>query len=110
MLLTNNWHNSIDVVFSDESYFEPGTYGRWLMRKIDEYSEKVCFEKVAHPKKILIWGVIGKNFRSKLVIIEHSVTFKSGEIILGSNAIAEADYVYGVNGWVLQQDNARPHV
>ncbi|KAH0787972.1 transposable element tc3 transposase [Histomonas meleagridis] len=72
----------------------------------------VCAEKVAHPKKVMIRGAIGLNFKSKLVFIEGPVSsdIYFEQIIIGSGLLTDADNVYGHEQWVLQQDNARPHI
>ena len=87
-----------NVIFSDESWFEFGRNRRWLWRRKDDFSPSVCVERQAHPPKVMIWGAIGKNFKSKLIFIEGSVTadLYFDEIILGSNLLEDADRVYGM--------------
>ena len=62
------------IIFSDESWFEQGSRKRWLWRHHDDYGEDVMIEKIAHPKKLMIWGAIGHNFKSKIVFIEENIT------------------------------------
>ena len=60
----------------------------------------------------MIWGAIGYNYKSNLVFFNRSVNSDTyyNNAILGSHLKANANYVYGLNGWFFQQDNARPHV
>ena len=60
----------------------------------------------------MIWGAIGRNFKSKHVVITGQITgdVYFDEIICGSGLPEDADAVWGLGNWVLQQDNARPHV
>lgn len=104
-----NWHN---VVFSDESWFEIGPHKKWIWRRHDDYSPDTMTPKVAHPPKVMIWGAIGHNFKSKLVFIQGNVTgdVYFDEIICGSGLLEDADQRWGLGNWILQQDNARPHV
>lgn len=85
--------DSHNVVFSDESYFELGSDKRWVWRRKSDYSPNVCFHRVAHLKKILIWGAIGYNLRSKLIFMEESVNSENYfiDIILGSDVVTDAD-------------------
>ena len=107
-----NGTNFKNVVFSDESLFQLYNGNRWLRRRSDDYSPQVCSEKVAHPPKVMIWGAIGYNFKSNLIFVEGPVNTESYvfDIIIGSDVLNGADKVYGHGKWVLQQDNARPHI
>lgn len=82
------------------------------MEKKKDYSPNVCREKQAHPFRVMIWGAIGLNFKSKLMFIDGTVTsdYYFNEILIGSNVFDDADKVYGKGRWVFQQDNARPHI
>lgn len=108
----NNKTNFQNVIFTDESWFELGPNRRWLWRSKSDYSPEVCSPITAHPKKVMIWGGIGWNFKSRLVFIDEKVdaSYYWDEILLGSNLFEDADNVFGVGKWVLQQDNARPHI
>jgi hypothetical protein len=103
-----DWKN---VVFSDESWFEIGQRKRWVWRRRDDYSPSVCYSVQAHPKKVMIWGAVGYNFKSSLHFVEGSVTgeYYYDKIIMGG-FLDEADRAFGHMDWILQQDNARPHI
>ena len=101
-----------NIIFTDESWFELDRNNRWIYRKLGEISPDVTRPQKAHPKKVMIWGGIGYNFKTQLVFIDGIVNAESyfDDIIIGSNVINDADDHWGINKWVLQQDNARPHV
>ena len=107
-----NKTNFRNVVFADESWFLLGRNKRWVW--IDKYKKKkkVMQNKVAHPPKIMVWGGIGYNFKTNLVIVEGSLNSDRylDQIIFGSDLIPDADSRYGIGEWILQQDNAPPHV
>jgi transposase len=58
-----NWEN---VVFSDESWFELGPRKQYVWRRSHDYGPDVCYSRQAHPKKVMVWGAIGYNFKSPL--------------------------------------------
>ena len=68
--------------------------------------------KMAHPKKVMIWGAVGWNFKSKLVFIEGHINGDKyfDEIICGSGLLDDADIAFGDFQWLLQQDNAKLHI
>jgi enamine deaminase RidA (YjgF/YER057c/UK114 family) len=103
-----DWRN---VVFTDESWFELGDRRHWIWRHHDDYGPNVSYSKEAHPKKVMVWGAIGHNFKSSLHFCSGTV---NGEYyydeIIGGGFLDEADAAFGHMDWILQQDNARPHV
>jgi transposase len=104
-----DWRN---VVFTDESWFEVGVRRRWVWRHHDDYGPDVCYSTEAHPKKIMIWGAVGYNFKSSLhFVTDGTVTgaYYFDQVISGI-FLHEANRRYGEGNWILQQDNARPHI
>jgi hypothetical protein len=103
-----NWRN---IVFTDESWFELGEHKHYVWRTHQDYGPDVCYSKQAHPKKVMVWGAIGYNFKSSLHFINGTVTgeYYYDNIIMGG-FLDEADAAFGHMDWVLQQDNARPHI
>ena len=59
----------------------------------------------------MVWGAIGWNFKSELIILDHSVNseYYIDRIILESSFIEDADRCWGVDQWFFQQDNAPAH-
>jgi hypothetical protein len=100
------------VVFSDESWFILGRNTRWVWRLPGEDGPDACDAQKHHPEKLMIWGAIGYNFKSDLHFVPRNMNIDGNyylENILLGGFIQQADAVYGED-WVLQQDNARPHI
>jgi hypothetical protein len=104
------------VVFSDESWFELGVDRQWVWRHVNERTPDVCAVRTTHPPKVMIWGAIGYDFKSSLHIVQGRINgdYYLHNILCGT-FLAEAVRPYGFQqdgraAWVLQQDNARPHV
>jgi transposase len=100
------------ILFSDESWFELGRNKTYCWREPGVITSGHCNERTAHPKKVLIWGAIGYNFKSQLILLDGTVNsdvyFNS--IIIASSIKQEADETFGEGNWILQQDNAPCHV
>lgn len=104
-----NWQK---VVFSDESWFELGSQKQWIWRHHDDFGPDVVCNHNPHQKKIMIWGAIGEQFKSRLVFIDGVINGDKyfDDIICGSGFLDDADQAFGSTDWIFQQDNARPHV
>ena len=103
-----NWTN---VVFSDESSFQLGVHKKWIW--VDKYnitSDMCSCDKKYYPK-VMIWGAVGVNFKSDLIIFKGHVNSESyiEEIFINSNFIEKADEHWGLDNWIFQQDNAPSH-
>lgn len=61
------------IIFSDESRFVLGTDNRWVWTRSNDNSDQVYKETAKFPSSVMIFGAIGYNYKSKLVIIEGSV-------------------------------------
>lgn len=100
-----------NVVFSDESWFLLGRRKKWIW--VDRYNlnENMFSKTQAHPPKVMIWGAIGWNFKSQIVIFDGSVNSERyiEDVIFGSDVIEDADRCWGVGKWIFQQDNAPAH-
>ena len=57
-----------------------------------------------------VWGGISYGFKSKLVIVEGSLNSEKyiDQIIFGSDITQDADKMYRIGDWILQQDNGSP--
>lgn len=101
-----------NIIFSDESWFILGPNNYYVWKYEGEVYNSISQEKVSPPPKVMIWGGIGYNFKTNLVIFSKGVNAETyiNEAIIGSNLKREADYRFNINNWCLQQDNARPHV
>jgi hypothetical protein len=106
--IQSDWRN---VVFTDESWFGLGTQKRWIWPRHEDYGPDVCYSRKAHPKKIMIWGAIGFNFKSPLHFAGGTVTgeYYYDKIIMGG-FLDEANRTFWHTDRIVQQDNAPPHV
>ena len=100
------------TVFTDESWFILGRNKRWVWVDKTQITHKVLSNQKAHPQKIMIWGGVGYQFKTDLIIVDGTLNSENyiEQIIFGSNLIEAADKKYGIGEWTLMQDNARPHV
>ena len=100
------------TVFTDESWFVIGRNKRWVWVDKTQITKDVISSEVSHPKKVMVWGGIGFNFKTDLIIVNGTLNSENyiDQIIFGSNLIEAADKQYGIGQWVLMQDNAPPHV
>lgn len=99
------------VVFSDESWFELGPDNRWLWRKNGDYREEVCAVHAKFPKKVMVWGAVGKDFKSELIFWEGNVNKENYyQTLHDHNVFKDANQHFGEGQWIFQQDNAPPHV
>lgn len=98
------------IAFSDESRFVIGDdkQWRWIRRGEETPNSKISTEKF--PQSVMIFGVIGVGYKSKLLIVEGSINaqryIQNCEEI---NFIEELDEKYGFLNWVFMQDGATCH-
>ena len=111
---TEQCHNDIDwekaVVISDESRFGLRDDSRRIWIKRGLYNPGSFREKEKYPKAIMVWGAIGFNWRSPLIVIKGRLNaqgyvdiFKTNEIIENMNSH------FGVKQYHFQQDGATCH-
>ena len=103
------WNN---IIFSDESWFELGMSRQYVWRHFIDYGDDVCIAKKAHPEKIMIWGAVGYNYKSPLIFIDGQINgdYYLNNIIRNSGFLESVAKSFPDNNWILQQDNARPHI
>ncbi len=77
-----------------------------------EVYNSISQEKVSHLPKVMIWGGIGYNFKTNLVIFSKGCLGRNlyQRSNNWKNLKREADYRFNINNWCLQQDNARRYV
>ena len=108
--LANGTH-FMNVAFTDESWFQLDRNRRWVWVDKQNLTDGMFSKSKAHPKKVMIWGAIGWNFKSELIIIDKSVNteYYIDKILLESSFIDDADRCWGAGNWIFQQDNAPAH-
>lgn len=107
-----NQTNFKNIVFTDESWFQLGRNKRWVWIDKRNITNDVISKQIANPEKVMVWGGIGYQFKTELVFVEGNLDSENyiDQIIFGSDLIEAADHQYGIGGWLLMQDNARPHI
>ena len=105
--------NKIDVskiIFSDESRFCLLNDGnmRWIKR--GDKSDNIFFEKGKYVSGIMVYGAIGKNYKSELVICENSINdVEYRHLIEESKMIENLGQRYSPGSYFFMQDGAPAH-
>lgn len=112
--LLTKYHNSeIDlqaINFSDESRFVLGDDKQWVWRRHGERNPTAVVPQVKFPPSVMIFAVIGRNYKSKLVLVEGSIdSEKYIENIKQSGLISDLDSTLGRGNWIFMQDGATSH-
>ena len=98
------------IVFTDESRFCRLTDCKWVRFRRGHWNETACRHMRKFPGSFMIWGAIGLNIRSKLVLCERSVnTSEYLSIIQRSGVVEACDSTYGRGRWFMMQDGAPAH-
>lgn len=98
-----------EIVFTDESRFVLGTDNRWVWRRRGEDIDEIYEEKDKFPDSIMIFAGVGKNFKSKLIIIQGTVDATQYKKILSDSKILEYFEDKENKDLILQQDGASCH-
>ena len=99
-----------DIIFSDESRFALNSDRKWVWRRRGDVDDSVFADKVKFPVSCMVWGAIGRNFRSRLFFCDNSVDSPEYvHILKASRLFDEADAAYGEGAYIFQQDGATPH-
>ena len=99
-----------NVIFSDESRFQIGPDNQWRRIKRGVWNSTCFASRTKFPHSVMVWGAIGRGFRSKLVMCSNSEgTAEYLQILENSDLISEADRIYGRGRWYFLQDGAPCH-
>ena len=97
-------------VFSDESKMMFTSDNRYIWYIPGENDDSVFDDQDKVKPWIMIWGAIGYNYKSPLIICPKSVTATQyKEVIKESKMIETLNSQRGEGNWVFQQDGATPH-
>ena len=89
------------IVFSDESRFVLGDNKRWVWRRYGERNPTTVVSQVKFPPSIMIYAVIGVDYKSQLIIVDGSIdSQKYIQNIQSSQMIEDLDNVYGRGNWI----------
>lgn len=112
-LLNQSFHHQIDlqtIVFSDESRFVLGDDKQWVWRRYGENNPTSILATQKFPPSVMIFGAIGKDFKSKLVIVDGTINSEVyQQIIMDSKLVEIMDDNRGRGNWIFMQDGARSH-
>jgi hypothetical protein len=99
----------LPMVFTDESRFceQPDSEWTWVRRGEFLMSIMAELEKYTHLS-IMVWGAIGYNYKSRLIIITGNVNAQYYQNML-AEFFTHCDAAFGKGGWVLVQDGAPAH-
>ena len=98
------------IYFSDESRFEKSADNSWRWSRKNEIIENQYILKNKFNCGIMIWGCIGYNFKSKIMIIEKTINSSQYcKLIENSDIIKTLNDTHGMFNWYLQQDGALSH-
>lgn len=103
-----NWEDG--VIFTDESRFCLRDDSRriWLKRGI--YNEKSFTNEKKYNQGIMVWGAIGKNWRSPLIMVKGKLNSNGYIQLLNDNDIfGSLNQFYGQNNFHFEQDGAPAH-
>lgn len=96
-----DWSN---VIFTDESYFQ------YYRNKVMEWGySRPSKATPKHGPAVMIWGGFGKRGKTPLKVAQQSVNADYYQQILNECLIGNMNALYP-DGFILQQDNARPHI
>ena len=99
------------LIFSDESRICLGPDNRYIWFQPGEVSDDVYVEYTKAEIGIMVWGAIGKDFKSKLIICPKSVnSYEYQKIIKDSQIVDILNQQHGEGNWYFMQDGAKPHV
>jgi transposase len=101
---------ALPLVFSDESRFSLHSDNRWTWQGRGTYRFHCMKQSEKFARfSIMVWGAIGLNFRSSLVICSGTIGTKEYIEFLNRDFFTEADNHFGNRKWVFMQDGAPCH-
>ena len=99
-----------NIVFTDESRFQIGCDNAWRRMRRGQMDESCFQKKVKFPKGLMVWGGIGINYRTPLMICSTGVdSAEYTKILAQSDMLSEMNSRFGEAKWTLMQDGAPCH-
>jgi transposase len=108
--LAGNIDWAAEVIISDESRFGLFDDSRrmWIQRGV--YTDLTMRATPKHDASFMVWGAIGRNFKSKLVFIEGNLNADGYQQMLTENGIlVDMRNHFGESPGYFQQDGAPAH-
>jgi transposase len=98
------------IHFSDESRFVLGDDKQWVWYRRGEENPSADAPTRKFPPSVMIFGVIGLGYKSKLLFIKGTVNAaKYIENLANLGFMEDLDEKYGALNWIFQQDGAPCH-
>jgi hypothetical protein len=99
------------IHFSDESRFVLGDDKRWVWYRGGEENESAIRSTQKFPPSVMIFAVIGRDYKSKLLFVEGTIDAeKYIQNLSQLGFIEELDQRHGALEWIFQQDGAPCHM
>jgi hypothetical protein len=109
VILRNQW-NVQNLIFRDESRFALDGDKGYVWRRRGEYNQSAMAEQEKFPGGVMVFAALGPDFKSKLVVIEDSISAeKDGDVLRRSELFIDADLKFGHRRWFFMQDGATAH-
>jgi transposase len=98
------------IIFSDESRICLGPDNRFIWRRYSDNDDSVFSENSKFPPGTLVWGAIGMNYKSPLVLVHGSINSQDYiRILKQSRIFRNLNNLLGHNSYIFQQDGAKCH-
>ena len=97
------------IIFSDESRFVIGSDRHWVWRRKGDNSPEVYASKEKYPASVMIFGAIGFNYKSNLVLIRSTINSELYQQILTDSKVLEYLSQPASSDLIFQQDGASCH-
>jgi hypothetical protein len=99
------------ICFSDESRVVLGHDNQWVWYRRGENNPSANFETAKFPQGVMIFAVIGVNYKSNLLIVDGSIDAEKYRLNCEDlHFIQELDALHGPLNWIFQQDGALCHM
>ena len=98
------------IIFSDESRICLGPDSRYIWYQLGEVCDSVYQEYQKAELGVMVWGAIGLDFKSELIICPKTVDARAyRQVIRDSHMVELLNEKHGEGNWVFMQDGAPPH-
>jgi hypothetical protein len=89
------------VLFSDEKWFYRSSLKGKCWRLVGYVQPEVTKPNELHPEKVMVWGAVGHDFKSKLVFLTGNITAPEyiRQVLQESLIIEDANAKYGEKNW-----------
>lgn len=98
------------IIFSDESRFCISNDGYWRWYRKSDNSDDVFSKKHKFNSGVMVFGAIGYNYKSKLIICSSSINdIEYRKILNKSDIFTELDFKKNKGNYIFMQDGAPAH-